>query len=70
MAAEWRIEGYEKKMAAKVCARLYEELDDFIEEVRASWGTTRYDACEALTDLDDFKERLMKVLPFDPEEAG
>lgn len=78
MSAEWRMKKGEKEIARKVCARVYEELDDFVEEVQTVRGTTilrpfpstTCDADEALQALNDFKNRLVKVLPFDPEEAG
>lgn len=66
MAAKWRLEKKGEKMgAARVCSRVYETLDDFAEEVLAGdWG---YDS--PLRALDELRDRLMKALPFDPEES-
>jgi hypothetical protein len=66
MAAEWRLEKKGEKMgAARVCSRVYETLDDLAEEVQA--GGWEYDS--PLQALDELRERLMKALPFDPEES-
>lgn len=69
MAAEWRLANAskERRMVRKVCDRVYEELDDFIEELQVDLDGCRFDGLriEALYQL---RRRLMKVLPFDPEE--
>jgi len=66
MAAEWRLEKKGEKVgASRVCARVYETLDNFAEEVQA--GGYEYDT--PLMALDELRERLMKALPFDPEDA-
>lgn len=63
MAAEWRIEEYEKPMARKVCSRVYETIDDLAEEFLNPDGAWDQDTADVLEEL---KGRLQKVLPFDP----
>ena len=65
MAAEWRMDMKGEQMGARrVCDRVYETLQDFQEEVQE--GGYEYDSpAQALAEL---RERLTKVLPFDPEE--
>ena len=64
MAAEWRFEGrLERWGAARVCARVFEELSDFIGELQATEGEGASDALQALNELRD---RLVWTLPFDP----
>lgn len=68
MAAEWHFDtALQRGGAERVCVRVYEELDDFTEEVHAMPVDTPYDALQALY---EFMERLNKTLPFDPEDVG
>ncbi len=68
MVAEWHIKAAECRMAAKVCARVYEELNDFIEELQIDLDDGGFDGLRIET-LYQFKERLIEILPFDPEEV-
>ena len=66
MAAEWRLDSKgEKTGARRVCTRVYEELDEFIEEVQLTWGDAAYDVYPALEEL---RAKFHKVLPYDSEE--
>lgn len=65
MAAEWRFEGKLDKLGAtRVCIRVYEELDEFLEEIQDTGGDGAHDALEAIRQMRD---RLQLVLPLDPE---
>jgi len=65
MAVVWNWTGHDElNGAARVCSRVYETLDDFAEEVQA--GSWEYDS--PLQALNELRERLLKALPFDPED--
>lgn len=65
MAVEWRLESKGEKVgAARVCARVYETLNDLVEEVQEG----RYEGDTPLAILDELCDRFMKALPFDPED--
>lgn len=65
MAADWRIGKGEKIMAARICDRVYEVLQDFQDEVQE--GIWEYYDPSAI--LDELRARLMGALPFDPEPS-
>lgn len=69
MAAEWRWERKaEKTGARRVCARVYEELDDLRAEIEATceWE----EEFHVGTALAQLRERFIQVLPFDPEDRN
>ncbi len=66
MAVDWSFESrLERRGATRVCARVYEELDDFMNEFQ----TSHYWNSDAVGVLSDLRERLKKVLPFDSERT-
>jgi hypothetical protein len=63
---EWNMTPIEAHMAAKVCDRLWEEFDEFSEEVLNDGGEG---TLRVLDDLHELKGRLMRVLPYEPREV-
>ncbi len=60
MAAEWQFKNRaERQGARRVCGRVYEELDDLIEELGTGADKVLY----------LLEERLTKILPFDQKDC-
>ncbi len=62
MAGEWAIRASEKDITRRLCTRVYETLDDLLEDV--TYG--RHENDDPGSILRNLREQLGETLPHDP----